>query len=96
MLDVRWLWECGAKQVVNAARSAKVSRGLARIWFGTVGVTGIVLFGMLVDDWFRGEAMGHFGWAFMIQASAALLLAVGVALLPLLVVAAVLDRKARS
>src|SRR5262249_16111735 len=64
--------------------------------FAAVGLTAIILGALLVHDSVRGEGISHFGIRFMLELCAVPLLAVAVAFLPLLIVAVVIDRKARA
>jgi len=56
----------------------------------------LVLAGMLFDDYVRGEVISHLGLAFILALAAVVVLAVGVALLPLLIIAVCRDGKTRA
>jgi len=80
----------------NRQKTTAASRWLVRAWFGSVGLAALVLTGLLVDDHFRGEGISHLGLPFMLALASIVLLAVGVALLPLLIIAVFRDRRAKA
>ena len=82
--------------VDQEARLQHTSKLLVRIWFGAVAVTAFVLLVLLMSDYFRGEAISHLGLGFMLTMATLALVSVSVVLLPLLVIAVVLRRKART
>ena len=77
-------------------RRERISKRLVRVWFGTVASTAVVLSGLLIHDFFRGEGISHLGLAYMLEMAAVVLLVVSVILLPLLMIAVVMHRKART
>ena len=74
----------------------RLSTWLVRVWFGGVALTALVLAGLLVYDWFRGEGISHLGLAYLLELSAVAFIGVALALLPLLVLAVVINRKAKA
>jgi len=80
----------------NRQKTTAASRWLVRGWFGSVGLAALVLTGMLVDDYFRGEGLSHLGLPFMLALASIVLLAVAVALLPLLIIAVFRDRREKA
>lgn len=76
-------------------RIRRVSTLLVRTWVGGLIAAGLLLAGFLVQDYFRGEAISHFGLGFMVLMDVVALLSLSVVLLPLLIIAVLLSRRAR-
>ena len=76
-------------------KTTRVGRWLVRTWFGAVGLTTLILTGLFIEDYFRGEFVSHLGLGFFLELASLTLVAIGVALLPLLIVAVVVERKAK-
>ena len=69
-----------------------VGRWLVRIWFSSVGLATLLVMGAIVQDMFWGEGIEHVGLLFVLAFGAILVVGLAVVLLPLLVVAVVLQR----
>jgi len=77
------------------ARS-RVSKWLVRSWFGAVGVVALFMAAVIVEDIVNGEGVAHVGLPVFLEVAALIVVGVAVALLPLLVIAVVLDRRGQA
>ena len=77
-------------------RASRASTWLVRSWFGAVGAVIFFLAGLIVYDIANGEGVAHLGLPVFLEVAALIVVGVAVALLPLLVIAVILDRRGRA